>query len=428
LLTILQEIRDSGATVVVVEHDGELMRAADHLIDLGPGAGIEGGQLMFSGPSSDSPSSGDSPTSRYLRGELFSGDASPVAGVADNQHELFPEEPPPPQQLTIRNARRNNLQNVTVDIPLQKLVCIAGVSGSGKSSLIMESLLPIVAANCQRDGNVKVAAADADCDGIDGLDHIKRMVAVDNRPLGRNRRSCIATYSKLWNEVRKLMAKTRDARARGYDPRRFSFNTGDGRCAACKGTGLKDVRMSFLPDATVPCPECAGRRFNRATLAVKFAGKNVAEILELRVDEAKTFFEEIRPLRSLMETFCSVGLGYLTLGQAASTFSGGESQRVKLATELSAQRLESTLFLLDEPTSGLHPADVVHLNALLRGLVDAGHTVIVVEHNVDVMQHSDWLIDIGPESGPGGGHVVAQVTPADLPSVKDSLTGRFLKL
>ena len=315
---------------------------------------------------------------------------------------------------------------MTVDIPLQKLVGVTGVSGSGKSSLIMETLLPVAEAHCQRDGDVRIAAADSDCDGIDGLEQIGRVVAVDNSPLGRNRRSCIATYSKLWNDVRKLFAKTKDARARGFDARRFSFNTGEGRCSACKGTGLKDVRMTFLPDATVPCPECSGQRFNRATLAVRFADRNVADVLDMRVDEAVEFFAEMESLRTLMETFRSVGLGYLTLGQPASAFSGGEAQRVKLATELATGRPDPTLFILDEPTSGLHPADVVHLNSLLLSLVAAGHSVVVVEHNIDVVSNTDWLIDIGPESAGAGGQIVIQGTPSDVKACSASLTARFL--
>lgn len=432
LLNILCEIRDSGATVVVVEHDGEIMKAADFLIDLGPNAGIEGGHLMFAGPPEESAAACDSPTSRYLRGELDTPtsvtSASPPATSRPTSGQLFTDDQAhEPQLLVIRNANRNNLKQVNVTIPLQKLVCITGVSGSGKSSLIMETLLPIAEAHYQRDGDTNVAAADAECDGIDGLEHIQRVVAVDNSPLGRNRRSCIATYSKLWVDVRKLFAKTKDARARGFDARRFSFNTGDGRCSACKGTGLKDVKMTFLPDATVPCPDCGGQRFNRATLAVRFAGKNVADVLNMRVDEAVDFFGELGTLRKLMETFHDVGLGYLTLGQPASTFSGGEAQRVKLATELATQRLEPALFILDEPTSGLHPADVVHLNSLLRSLVTAGHSVVVVEHNVDVMKSSDWLIDIGPESGAGGGDIVAEGLPSTIRDRSTSLTAVFLR-
>ncbi len=428
LLKILCEIRDAGATVVVVEHDGEVMKAADHLVDLGPHAGIEGGELMFAGPPAESASASESPTAQYLRGELLPVKAvANVTPSAQSSRQLFStEEESSLQVLSIRNARCNNLQNVDVNFPLQRLVCVTGVSGSGKSSLVIDTLLPVAEAHCQRDGNVRAAAADVQCDTIDGLEHIHRVVAVDNSPLGRNRRSCIATYSKLWGDVRKLFAKTKDSRARGFDARRFSFNTGDGRCSACKGTGLKDVKMTFLPDATVPCPECGGQRFNRATLAVRFAGKNVADVLSMRVDEAVEFFRELGTLRKLMETFRSVGLGYLTLGQQASTFSGGEAQRVKLATELAAERLEPTLFVLDEPTSGLHPADVVQLNSLLTSLVATGHSVIVVEHNVDVMLASDWIIDIGPESGAAGGTIVAEGDSSAIRASAGSRTGIFL--
>lgn len=427
LLETLFRIRDAGATVVLVEHDGQIMRAADYLIDLGPGAGIEGGRLMFAGPPDEVPEDLDSPTASYLRGdsEAASANSSSIDSASASAPELFAKQDTG-QALTIRNARHNNLQQVTVELPLRQLICVTGVSGSGKSSLIMDTLLPIVQSHCSRTADAQVAAADAACDGIDGLEAIQRVIAVDHSPLGRNRRSCIATYCKLWADVRKLFARTRDARARGFDGRRFSFNSGDGRCAACKGTGQKDVRMAFLPDVSVPCPECAGQRFNRATLAVRFAGKNVADVLAMRVDEAADFFSELDSLRHLLQTFRSVGLGYLTLGQPASTFSGGEAQRVKLATELASSRADATLFVLDEPTSGLHPADVQHLNQLLRNLVLAGHTVIVVEHNVDVMQASDWLIDIGPESGPGGGQIVAQGPPHIIANSKTSLTAEFL--
>lgn len=431
LLETLCSIRDAGGTVVLVEHDGQIMRAADYLVDLGPGAGIEGGRLMFAGPPGEVPADLNSPTARYLKGEPSALSTPPDGAAATSQtsattKELF-DDPETRPALTIRNARHNNLQNVTVELPLRQLVCVTGVSGSGKSSLIMDTLLPIAQAHCSRTADAKVAAADAACDGIDGLDAIQRVIAVDHSPLGRNRRSCIATYCKLWTDVRKLFARTRDARARGFDGRRFSFNSGDGRCAACKGTGQKDVRMAFLPDVSVPCPECAGQRFNRATLAVRFAEKNVADVLAMRVDEAAEFFSELDSLRHLLQTFRDVGLGYLTLGQPASTFSGGEAQRVKLATELAASRSDATMFVLDEPTSGLHPADVQHLNQLLKNLVNADHSVIVVEHNVDVMLASDWLIDIGPESGPAGGQIIAQGPPRIVAESQASLTAEFLK-
>lgn len=434
LLKTLLAIRDTGATVIVVEHDGDIIRAADCLLDLGPGAGVEGGQLVFTGPPMDSVLCLDSQTGKYLNGE-FESVASAASSTA-TQELPASEVASAAVKLSIKNARRNNLKNVSVEIPLQKLVCISGVSGSGKSSLIMETLLPVVQKHCSVNAGrrsvsvdsseVKFALADAECDAIEGLESIRRVVAVDNSPLGRNRRSCIATYSKLWDDVRKVFAKTRDARAKGYDARQFSFNTGDGRCEGCKGTGLKDVRMTFLPDATVPCPDCRGQRFNRATLAVRFSGKNVADVLAMRVDEAADFFGELDTLHHLMETFRRVGLGYLTLGQPASTFSGGEAQRVKLATELASSRSNATLYILDEPTSGLHPADVVHLNRLLRDLVTAGNSVLVLEHNTDVMRNSDWMIDIGPESAAQGGRVIAEGSPETIALAPESLTGRYL--
>lgn len=412
LLQTITAIRDAGATVVVVEHDGEIMKAADHLIDLGPGAGVEGGRICFSGDFTTADQT-DSPTGRYLRNELQHSDSAANQAASE-------------QRLVVNKARQNNLQSVTVGFPLQSLVGVSGVSGSGKSSLVMDTLLPVLEAHCSEDGVVKVACAEADCDSIAGLEHVSRVVSVNNSPLGRNRRSCIATYSQLWNEVRKIFSQTRDARALGFKPGRFSFNAGAGRCEACKGAGVKDVKMAFLPDASIPCPDCGGRRFNRATLKVKFAGKNVADVLEMRVDEAVEFFGEMQKVRVLLETFQQVGLGYLKLGQPASTFSGGESQRVKLATELATRSSTTTLFILDEPTSGLHPADVVHLNLLLRRLVDAGNSVIVVEHNVDVLNSCDWLIDIGPDSGPAGGNINAEGPPSLIAQNADSPIGRYL--
>lgn len=429
LLTTLQAIRDAGATVVVVEHDGEAMRIADHLVDLGPHAGVEGGRLIFSGAPADA-ASAESPTGRYLRGQLESAAATISDDDAARRIQSLQDDAraAAPAQLTIQKARRNNLRQVTVDIPLNRFVCVTGVSGSGKSSLIMECLLPIVEAAVSRDADVQVAAADAECDGVTGLEEIQRVVAVDNSPLGRNRRSCIATYSSVWNEVRRVFARTKEARARGFTARRFSFNSGDGRCAACKGTGVRDVRMHFLPDATIPCPDCRGQRFNRATLGVRFAGANAADVLNMRVERAVEFFSELSSLRHIMQIFSDVGLGYLTLGQPASTFSGGEAQRVRLATELAADRPEPTLFILDEPTSGLHPADVQQLTALLRKLVAAGHSVIVVEHNVDVMRASDWIIDMGPGSAADGGTIVAAGTPTEIARSPASLTAPFLNV
>lgn len=420
LLELLTAIRDSGATVVVVEHDPEIMQAADHLIDLGPGAGQEGGHLLFSGDVQYATET-NSPTGQCLRGQIKHGMAF------DKQPAPDMDAPAPASaKITIRNARQNNLQNLSVQIPLRQMVCVTGVSGSGKSSLIMDTLLPVATAFLQSPDRQVLAAADAECDGVDGLAEITRVVAVDNSPPGRNRRSCIATYSGIWNEVRKILGRTREARARGFTARRFSFNSGDGRCVECKGTGERDIRMPLLPDATIPCPACSGQRFNRSTLSVRFNGHNAADILNLRVDEAVGYFSEFSRLHDIMDTFRQVGLGYLTLGQPASTFSGGESQRVKLATELTSSRSGETLFILDEPTSGLHPADVAQLTTLLRNLVIAGHSVVVVEHNVDVMLASDWLIDIGPESAADGGRIVAAGPPSRIAGTPESHTAAFL--
>lgn len=433
LLTTLFEVRDTGGTVVVVEHDGEMMKNADHLIDLGPGAGIEGGKLMFSG-SPVSAAETDSPTGTYLRGDYRSNgitSSTQLAKAAGENGENKPDLRETPSstshRIVVRNARRNNLQGVSVAFPLKKLVCVTGVSGSGKSSLVTETLLPVALESCRPNGNVRITSADVECDRIEGLEQLQRVVAVDSSPVGRNRRSCIATYTGMWTDVRRLFATTKDARARGFDGRRFSFNSGEGRCALCKGTGLKDLRMSLLPDATVPCPECQGRRFNRATLTVRFRGHTVADVLQMRVDEAAELFSEISPLRRILTTLHDVGLGYLTLGQPASTFSGGEAQRVRLATELSAARVVDTLFILDEPTTGLHPADVLQLIALLRQLVVVGHSVIVVEHNLEVICLSDWIIDVGPDSGGDGGKIIAEGPPAQIVDVADSLTGKFLQ-
>ncbi|MCR9201680.1 MAG: ATP-binding cassette domain-containing protein [Planctomycetaceae bacterium] len=413
LLQTLLELRDRGASLVVVEHDAVFMQRADHLLDLGPGAGTEGGHVVGSGSVSEI-SQLDSPTGRYLRGELQV-DWLPTK-------DLEADAP----VLHITGANLHNLQSINVDIPLGKLVGVTGVSGSGKSSLIMETLLPVLQKHVQEPAGVAVTLADVRCQDVSGLEAIARVTAVDNSPIGRNRRSCIATFSGLWDDIRRLFAQTRDAKARGFKAGRFSFNAGTGRCQLCKGAGFQDLKMAFLPDATVVCPECGGQRFNRATLAVKFGGHSVADVLDLRVDEAVEVFAGMERLRSRLELLHQVGLGYLKLGQPASTFSGGEAQRVKLATELSAS-LEPTVFVLDEPTSGLHPADVCQLLKLLRSLVEAGHSVLVIEHNPDVIRHCDWIIDIGPESGPGGGQVVATGAIAAITGCPQSITGQFLQ-
>lgn len=415
LIGTLSQLRDTGATVIVVEHDEEFMRAADHIIDLGPGAGRDGGQLMHCGsPESFAETDCDSPTTRLLTGRLhLPRRQSQTTNTRDS--------------IVIRNARANNLRGVTAEFPLNRLVCVTGVSGSGKSSLIIDSLLPVVQAEFS-EKNVAAAAADAQCDGVDGLASLNRVVAVDNRLTGSNRRSCLATISGLWDEVRKILTHSRQAKARGYRSSRFSFNSGEGRCELCRGTGVQDVKVRLLPDTTLVCPECLGRRFNRATLDITFRGLNAAQILELRVDEAVSHFSELESIRSPLEVFQQVGLGYLTLGQPASTWSGGESQRVKLGTELTSPGHAQTLFVLDEPTSGLHAADVAHLLELLHRLVDLGHSVIVIEHNPDMISRADWVLEIGPGSGSEGGTLVAAGGPGELIDNHASLTGRYLRI
>ena len=404
LLKTLYRLRDGGSTVVVVEHDGDIIRAADWLIDLGPGAGVDGGQLLFAGTPTDAKRLAQSPTGEYLRGTLPAVDVSSAVPDASSR------------KLTIRNARLNNLKNVTVELPLDCLVCVTGVSGSGKSSLITDTLLPVVTAGVTQNGNAVNAAAganaaananaDARCDGVDGIHHIHRIVSLDQSPIGRSSRSCVATLSGIWNDVRRLFTKTREARARGFTSQHFSFNSGAGRCGDCRGTGTRSVRMSFLPDAVVQCPTCHGLRFSASVRSIRFRDRSVADVLNMRVDEATEFFREFQHLHSVLDTFRKVGLGYLKLGQPSTTFSGGEAQRAKLASELAAPMSKHTLYLLDEPTSGLHPADVACLMRHLRELVNAGHSVVVIEHNVDVIRCSDWIVDLGPDSADKGGEIV----------------------
>lgn len=342
----------------------------------------------------------------------------------------------PEQRLTIRNARLHNLKQLTVEVPLHRLVCVTGVSGSGKSSLIFGTLLPIVSAALSERGwksDAEVAAiiqqkaAESLCDGVAGIEYVRRVLSLDQSPIGRSSRSCVATLCGLWDEVRRLFAKTREARAKGMSSKHFSFNSGEGRCPECRGTGLRNVRMSFLPDAVVPCSACHGLRFSKAVCSIRYRGRSVADVLQMRIDEAVEFFQEYSRLHSLLGTFCSVGLGYLTLGQPATTFSGGEAQRVKLASELAAPSLNHTLYVLDEPTSGLHPADVNRLLTHLQQLVASGHSVVVIEHHLDVIRSSDWILDIGPDSADLGGRLVFAGTPEDLAKCDASETGKALR-
>ncbi len=428
LLKALCQLRDAGGTVIVVEHDGDIMRAADWLVDLGPGAGSDGGMLLFSGTPADAEKHAVSPTGEYLRG----GEASGLEMLGARDARLSSDTLVP---LRIRNARLHNLRNVTCEIPLRQLVCVTGVSGSGKSSLIFGTLLPVVTSAVVLTRSPKSDSADAldsayadsRCDGVDGVEQIRRVLSLDQSSPGRSSRSCIATLCGIWDEVRRLFTKTREARARGMKSQHFSFNSGEGRCPECRGTGLRNVRMNFLPDAVVPCPLCHGTRFSKAVHSIHFRGKSVADILQMRVDEATDFFDGFQRIHAVLSTFKSIGLGYVTLGQPATTFSGGEAQRAKLASELASPTNEHTLYVLDEPTSGLHPADVNRLMQHLRQLVHAGHSVIVIEHQLDVIAAADWILDMGPESADGGGEVIFAGPPGALIDCLNSETGKALR-
>jgi excinuclease ABC subunit A len=431
MIEVLSDLRRQGNTVLVVEHDVDVMRAADWLIDLGPGAGRDGGQLTGAGlPSSFE---GDSETARALRSELS-----------------IHREPRPVVEakcLTLTGATLHNLQDVTVEVPLGAFVTVTGVSGSGKTSLISHTLVPAVKhalassefravvrevsrnpnSNAEPSSVIDWSSTGIACRGISGAEHFERIVVVDQSPIGRSGRSCPATQTGIWDEIRKLFAKTRDSRVRGFKAARFSFNAKDGRCSVCEGRGTQRIPMNFLPDLYVECPACRGARFNPQTLSVRYRDLNLAEVLELRIAEAAEFFENFPPLKSVLTVMCDVGLGYLQLGQSALTLSGGEAQRIKLAAELSKTSESNVLYVLDEPTTGLHPADVARLIDVLHKLVDQGHSVLVVEHQLDVIAASDWIIDVGPEGGSGGGMIVATGSPADLAAdASDSFTGRAL--
>ncbi len=437
LLKTLFDLRDAGGTVIVVEHDGEIMRAADWLVDLGPGAGADGGRLLFSGTPADAEKFAESPTGDYLRrstaeravSELHQSQSNPKSGVKTRRKVVVEEaaQIEVAEKLTIFNAHLHNLRHVTVDIPLRKLVCVTGVSGSGKSSLVFGTLLPVVSAAVLRKRDVALVAADARCDGVSGVEQIQRILSLDQAPLGRSARSCIATLCGMWDEVRRLFAKIRESRSRGLNARHFSFNSGEGRCPECMGIGVRNVRMSFLPDAVVPCAVCHGLRFSKAICGIRFRNKSVADVLQMRVDEATEFFSEFSRLHAILSAFNSVGLGYVTLGQPANTFSGGEAQRAKLASELATPANDHTLYVLDEPTSGLHPADVERLMTHLRTLVIAGHSVIVIEHQLDVIRQADWLIDIGPDSAEQGGEVVYSGPPLPIIACDRSETAKSLR-
>jgi excinuclease ABC subunit A len=409
LLDTLFHLRDLGNTVIVVEHDEEAIETADHVLDLGPGAGVHGGQIVAQGTPDQIKAHPDSLTGAYLSGRL----AIPVPPLRTS--------PDPSRNIRIVNARGNNLKNVTVEIPIGLMSCITGVSGSGKSTLINDTLYA-EAARAINDASERPAP----CDAIEGLEQFDRVIDISQSPIGRTPRSNPATYTGLFTPIRDLFAGTQEARSRGYKSGRFSFNVKGGRCEACQGDGVIKVEMHFLPDVYVPCDVCHGQRYNRETLDIRFKGKNIHEVLELTVEDGLEYFKNVPLVARKLQTLMDVGLSYIRLGQNATTLSGGEAQRVKLAKELSKRATGRTLYLLDEPTTGLHFHDIAHLMEVLQRLRDQGNTIVIIEHNLDVIKTADWVIDLGPEGGEKGGQILATGTPEDVAAHPDSHTGRFL--
>ena len=409
LLGTLKHLRDLGNTLIVVEHDEDTMRAADYIVDIGPGAGVHGGQVVACGTAEEVMNTPGSVTGDYLAGRKKV--PVPTQRRAGSGH-----------LLTVRGAAENNLRHIDVSFPLGTFIAVTGVSGSGKSSLVNEILYKRLGAELNR-----TKARPGRHDGMEGIEHLDKVIAIDQSPIGRTPRSNPATYTGLFNDIRELFASTQDAKARGYGPGRFSFNVRGGRCEACSGDGLLKIEMHFLPDIYVPCEVCKGKRYNRETLEVRYKGKNIHEVLEMTVEEALPFFENLPRLNKRIQTLKDVGLGYVKLGQPSTTLSGGEAQRVKLATELSKQSTGSTVYILDEPTTGLHTADVHQLVEVLQRFVDKGNTVVVIEHNLDVIKTADYIIDLGPEGGFGGGTVVCTGTPEEIAKHPGSYTGKYLK-
>jgi excinuclease ABC subunit A len=409
LLGTLTHLRDIGNTVIVVEHDEDAIRAADHVVDLGPGAGVHGGEIVAQGTADQIAANPASLTGQYL------------AGIQRIEIPSARQPAAEGRQLRILGATGNNLQDIDAAIPVGTFCCITGVSGSGKSTLINDTLHPLAA---RRLNNASLRAAPHRA--IEGLEHFDKAVDIDQSPIGRTPRSNPATYTGLFNLIRDLFAAVPEARSRGYTGGRFSFNVKGGRCEACKGDGLIRVEMHFLPDVYVQCDVCGGRRYNRETLEIRYKGKTIDEVLDLTVEDALAFFAPVQVLRRKLQTLMDVGLSYVRLGQNAVTLSGGEAQRIKLSRELSKRDTGRTLYLLDEPTTGLHFHDVKHLLTVLHRLRDAGNTVIVIEHNLDVIKTADWIIDLGPEGGDKGGRVVATGTPETVAACPTSHTGRFL--
>ena len=408
LIRSLKELRDAGNSVIVVEHDEDMMRAADWIVDVGPKAGRRGGHIVASGTFDDILHS-SSITADYLTGRRrIEIPATLRAGSGE--------------RITLRGARGNNLKNVTVEFPLGKLICVTGVSGSGKSTLINETLRPILSKELYRSYDQPL-----EYDSIEGLEHIDKLVVVDQSPIGRTPRSNPATYSNVFSDIRKLFEMTPDAQIRGFKAGRFSFNVKGGRCEECRGAGVQTIEMNFLPDVYVRCRACGGHRYNRETLEVRYKGKNIDDVLNMTVNMAVEFFENIPSIYQKLKAIQDVGLGYLTLGQPCTTLSGGESQRIKLSAELSKRDTGRTLYILDEPTTGLHFEDIRLLLDVLNKLVDRGNTVIVIEHNLDVVKVADHVIDLGPEGGAAGGEILVTGTPHEVAQCTRSYTGQFLK-
>jgi len=408
LITTLERLRDLGNTVLVVEHDEQMMRAADHLVDMGPGAGEHGGHVVAEGSARAVERNAESVTGQFLSGE---------------REIAIPERRPEDLgTFSVRGARMHNLKDVDVDFPLGKFICVTGVSGSGKSTLVNEIVYKALANRLHR-----MRVKPGDHDAVEGIDGFDKVIDIDQSPIGRTPRSNPATYTDIFTPVRELYSLTPEAKVRGYKPGRFSFNVRGGRCETCKGDGTIKIEMHFLPDVYVPCETCGGKRYNRETLEVRFKGKSIADVLEMSVEEALRFFAKIPKLRRRLQTLHDVGLDYVKLGQPATTLSGGEAQRVKLAKELGKIATGRTLYILDEPTTGLHFADIEKLLEVLQRLVDAGNTVLVIEHNLDVIKQADWIVDLGPEGGEAGGEVIATGTPEDVAAVEQSATGQFLR-
>jgi len=409
LIKTLLRLRDLGNTLIVVEHDEEMMRAADWIVDIGPGAGVHGGEVVAEGRIHDLAAVSKSLTGQYLSGAREI-ETPRVRRIGNGK------------MLTVVGGRENNLKDVTVDFPLGTFIAVTGVSGSGKSSLVTDILYPRLAQEFHRSRQRPGAH-----DEVLGMEHLDKVIEIDQSPIGRTPRSNPATYTGLFTPIRELFASLPEAKARGYKAGRFSFNVKGGRCEACKGEGIIQIEMNFLPDVFVPCEVCHGKRYNREALEVTFKGKSIADVLEMTVTEALDFFQNIPSVRNKLQTLEDVGLGYIHLGQPATQLSGGEAQRVKLSSELSRRATGKTLYILDEPTTGLHFADIERLLGVLQRLADGGNTIVVIEHNLDVIKSADWIVDLGPEGGTGGGQIIATGTPEEVAANPASFTGHYLK-